>query len=268
MNNRKVSYFVIGAAKCGTTSLYRCLEKHPGIYTLAVKEPRFFAKSFKNGFDWYASLYADAAEGQIFGDYSPNYSNATSLADTRTAELIHAYNPTARLIYMVRNPIACAISNWRMAAEIEGREVPFQEAYEGPWAWWILHRSMFYRQVAVYRQFFDASQMLVVPLELIQADPKPWLTRIQAHLGLPDMLEVFPRSNASNNKPNRPDVPLTTIETRRDFITRIADDTKALLESIGAPPDLWDLSETSKDWLSKKKKSLEDPRCKQADLRP
>ena len=40
---KKVNLFLIGAAKCGTTSLFRYFEQHPSFYTTMPKEPRFFA---------------------------------------------------------------------------------------------------------------------------------------------------------------------------------------------------------------------------------
>jgi hypothetical protein len=36
-------FFVIGAAKSGTTSLHRYLDQHPAISMSSVKEPNFFA---------------------------------------------------------------------------------------------------------------------------------------------------------------------------------------------------------------------------------
>ena len=37
------NFFVLGAAKSGTTSLYLYLKQHPQIYMSPVKEPRYFA---------------------------------------------------------------------------------------------------------------------------------------------------------------------------------------------------------------------------------
>jgi hypothetical protein len=36
------SFFVLGAARCGTTSLHYYLDQHPDIAMSAVKEPNFF----------------------------------------------------------------------------------------------------------------------------------------------------------------------------------------------------------------------------------
>jgi hypothetical protein len=40
---RLPNFFIIGAAKSGTTSLYHYLRQHPEIFMSPVKEPRYFA---------------------------------------------------------------------------------------------------------------------------------------------------------------------------------------------------------------------------------
>ncbi|MDD9875087.1 MAG: sulfotransferase, partial [Gammaproteobacteria bacterium] len=41
MSAKKPNFFIIGAPKCGTTSLDAWLKSHPRIFT-AVKEPNYF----------------------------------------------------------------------------------------------------------------------------------------------------------------------------------------------------------------------------------
>ena len=43
MNKNKIDFFLVGAARCGTTFLYNCLESNPNIFLPKVKEPNFFS---------------------------------------------------------------------------------------------------------------------------------------------------------------------------------------------------------------------------------
>ena len=58
------TFVVIGAMKCGTTSLYRYLQQHPEICMSRTKEPNFFVreKNYDKGIEWYQSLFE--ASGQ------------------------------------------------------------------------------------------------------------------------------------------------------------------------------------------------------------
>ena len=70
------NFFILGAAKCGTTSLYEALKKHPEIYLSATKEPRFFCNDevFEEGIEHYANSHFAGSGGWLArGDASPHY---------------------------------------------------------------------------------------------------------------------------------------------------------------------------------------------------
>ena len=43
------NFFIVGAPKAGSTSLYYYLDQHPQIYMSPIKEPCFFAPEIKPG---------------------------------------------------------------------------------------------------------------------------------------------------------------------------------------------------------------------------
>src|SRR6476659_4636931 len=53
------NFFIIGAAKAGTTTLYDLLDQHPQVYLPFDKEPAFFCDDdyFRNGIDWYLQTF-------------------------------------------------------------------------------------------------------------------------------------------------------------------------------------------------------------------
>lgn len=240
-----IRFFLIGAARSGTTSLYRSLEAHPGVFSQQIKEPRFFKENWKKGWDWYADVYEGAGANQICGDYSPSYS---SVRRGDVAKRIHRAYPDAKLIYIVRNPIDCAISNWRMTAEIKKPVLNFPEALDNhEWKLLVLERCQFFHQLQYFRKHFSDDQIRVYALEDIRSHPER-LDDIQAFLGLERMELSFPRANASDRKPDRPKIPDIARSTRNRFISAVADDARKILEFAGLPGNFWTLSPNYKGW--------------------
>lgn len=58
------NFFLIGAAKSGTTTLYSALIEHPQVFFSSLKEPNFFndEANFSQGLDWYVNTYFAGAE--------------------------------------------------------------------------------------------------------------------------------------------------------------------------------------------------------------
>lgn len=110
---RLPDFFVIGAAKCGTTSLCAALNRHPDIFISTPKEPNFlsFDDVYSNGWDWYAELFAEAASDQMLGEGSVAYANP--LYDEKVIDRIKRNVPAPKFIYIVRHPMERIRSAWR-----------------------------------------------------------------------------------------------------------------------------------------------------------
>ncbi|NER32103.1 MAG: sulfotransferase domain-containing protein, partial [Symploca sp. SIO1C4] len=72
---RLPDFLIIGAAKSGTTTLYKYLCRHPQICMSNPKEPDFFAIDhiYDQGIDWYSSLFSEARLKQVCGEASTTY---------------------------------------------------------------------------------------------------------------------------------------------------------------------------------------------------
>ena len=59
---RLPDFIIIGAMKCGTSSLHEQLALRPGIFMSRPKEPNFFSdgSNFERGLDWYGALFSEA----------------------------------------------------------------------------------------------------------------------------------------------------------------------------------------------------------------
>ncbi len=106
------NFFIIGAPKCGTTSLCQDLGRHPEIFMCDPKEPRFFSHDeiYAKGLRWYASLFSDVTAEKAVGEGSTSY--ATHSRDDISACRIKENIPDAKLIYCVRHPLRRIESIW------------------------------------------------------------------------------------------------------------------------------------------------------------
>lgn len=122
----KLELIVGGVQKGGTTALARYLEAHPQLHVYANKEAHFFDNEAR---DWnlpadgeIAALYPDN-RGRVPVDVTPIY-----LFWPRALERIYAYNPDAKLVFIFRDPIERAWSQWRMSISRGWDTMPFSEA--------------------------------------------------------------------------------------------------------------------------------------------
>ena len=105
--------FIIGSMKSGTTSLHEYLNEHPDIFMSEVKEPGYFADCmnyYPKELAWYESLFEDVKDEKIIGESSTNYTKLPICTDV--VQKIWEYNPDARFIYLMRDPIKRTMSHY------------------------------------------------------------------------------------------------------------------------------------------------------------
>ena len=125
----KPSFLVIGAQKCATSSLCDMLGRHPDVFTPDPREPNFFSHAdvWRQGWDWYESLFAGAEGVKAIGEGSTAYTMQARYPET--APRIARHLPEARLIYIVRDPLERMVSHWmHMRARGNREKLPFNEA--------------------------------------------------------------------------------------------------------------------------------------------
>lgn len=96
-------FFIVGAPKCGTTSMAQYLNQHPDVYVLRG-EPHFFGSDLdynspRLAAAQYAALCRRTGQKKVCGDRSTWY-----LYSRNAASEIHAHNPHALIIAMLRSP--------------------------------------------------------------------------------------------------------------------------------------------------------------------
>jgi DNA-binding Xre family transcriptional regulator len=114
--DRMPTFFVFGAAKCGTTSLHTYLDLHPEISMSSLKEPAFFLRG--SAPPPHRLQVTDRAEYEALftpgtrhrGESSVHYSMWPEFKGA--PEAIHREVPDARFIYLVRDPVERVISDY------------------------------------------------------------------------------------------------------------------------------------------------------------
>jgi hypothetical protein len=151
---------IIGAGKCGTTSLHEYLSLHPEIYMSDTKELMFFNRDdWRDRLEWYEAQFRTAP---VRGESSPHYTMFPFVPSTpeRIGELL----PDARLIYVVRDPIERAIASYveLVALRLESRTISDALGDAGDPANPHLCPSRYATQLMRFRDHFPADQILVL----------------------------------------------------------------------------------------------------------
>jgi hypothetical protein len=179
---------IIGAMKCGTSALHRYLDLHPEIAMSEPKELNFFygpdgpsgdawhPGNWHRGPEWYASHWPNGMP--VRGESSPGY---TSPSHAGVAERMAALIPTARLIYLVRDPVGRALSQYRhhVADGTEGRSQ--EEALLDPASQYVL-RGQYFDRVRPFLEVFPRSRIAIISHEELLTERRMSLRALFAFL--------------------------------------------------------------------------------------
>jgi hypothetical protein len=141
---RLPDWVVIGATRCGSTSLFSYLTEHPDVLPSLRKEVHFYDLNWHFGERWYRAHFPfrralkqnGGGSRVVTGEATPNY-----LFIQGTPARLKTVTPDAKLIVVLRNPVDRAISAYHFMVE-RGREtLPIERALD-PAAEWVDGRGM------------------------------------------------------------------------------------------------------------------------------
>jgi hypothetical protein len=176
------TFFIIGAAKAATTTVWSSLREHPDVFLPGLKEPNYLLGDewSRRGLRWYESLYAGAGAATARGDASPGYSMFplfTGVPD-RAAALV----PDARIIYIIRHPVERMASHWTQATTAGYEHRSLNEALISGSLYFF--SSCYGLQLSRWAAVFPREALLVLRSEDLDRDPAVTIDRILTHLGL------------------------------------------------------------------------------------
>lgn len=178
----KPDFIVIGAMKCGTTTLAAQLGAQDGLFMTTPKEPNYFSddRVFLRGPNWYAGLFAGAAQGDLKGEASTHYTKRPDYP--RTLERMQKEVPQAKLVYMIRNPLARLVSHyiheWSEGQFDSALDAVHLERHPA-----LVDYGRFGWQIAPYIEAYGRAAILLTSLERLTRDGAGELARVAAHLG-------------------------------------------------------------------------------------
>jgi Sulfotransferase domain len=192
------TFFVIGAQKAGTTRLCELLNRHPQV-TIPLKEPWFFDSddAMSSKASWYQGLFDRAPLATARGDGSTTY--AMLALHPGTAERLHAFNPEARIIYLVRHPIERIESAWVQLLSVGevngflGFERTLTETEQ------LIDPSRYWRQLEEYRRYFPDDQIQIHFFEDFVIDERSVLKSCLSFLNVDASLEIDTRDDSGRN---------------------------------------------------------------------
>jgi hypothetical protein len=190
------TFFIIGAAKTGTTSLHYYLDQHPEIQMSANKEPNFFSGP-ENGIPYpskrvsslndYERLFESAFS--VRGEASVGYTNHPRRQGV--PEGIKELVPNAKFIYLVRDPIARTVSQYHHRVAFEGERRSLREALadlSDPYSVYVCP-SLYASQLELYRRHFPDESILVLNQADLLGDRRATLRQIFAFLAVDDRVD-------------------------------------------------------------------------------
>lgn len=176
-----IDFVIIGAAKSATTWLQTQLQSDPEVY-MPDPELHYFSREYSRGQDWYLSQFSEEGLGKTVGEKSNSY-----LYVPEAAARLHSDLPQVKLIVQLRNPVERAYSNYCMlfrrgevGADIENYLDPsLGENFR------FLVAGNFASHLQTYIDLFGRERLLILFFEGVVDDPETQMSRVRAHLGLP-----------------------------------------------------------------------------------
>jgi hypothetical protein len=272
---RKPNFIIIGAMKCGQTSLTKGLRTHEEVFA-TPREPRFFhsERYHEDGLAVYLSLFEERDE-KVVGEGSGFY--AWDSWCEETAERMGQDVPAAKILYIIRNPIERVESHWSWGISNGQPWGGINDAVKAVPQ--LIEMSLYWRQISRYRRFFDDDQIKVLFLEDMKDDPRSFFRDCARFLEVdPDGFDFDEAATPKNQTADkRTDTRLTmrlrqwsgfwtlknltpdpvvrlaervlrtddkvtpdwTPDVRRRVEQRIAPDAAKMLDYCGRPADLW-----------------------------
>lgn len=231
MSPRLPDFVVGGAPRCGTTWLTTALERHPDLWMAKPlrPEPKFFLvdELYAEGVEEYSRRwFSDAPAGARLGEKSTNY-----LESAVAAERMARHLPGVRLVFVLREPVARAVSNYRWsvsngmehedfasalaAEEQRGSTLDPALRYARPHSY--VSRGRYAELLAPWLERFSREQVGVFRFEDLVREPASTLAAIHRHLGVEPRPELAGEVEGINASTADADIDATALAELRAY---------------------------------------------------
>jgi Sulfotransferase domain len=245
---------VIGAQRCGTSTLYRHLGHHPDVAPSLRKEVEYFSRRYARGERWYRAHFAlSFGRPRLVFEATPDY-----LFHPLAAERAAVVVPEARLVVMLRDPVARAWSHYHHMVDLGHEPLAFAAAVAAeddrcapdlarvradprhdPVAllrYSYVARGRYAEQLVRWRAHFPTERLLVVRSEDFFADPPSVFGRVLEFLGLRPW---EPADFVNVSRQRRPAPPAISERCRAGLGERFAGPNADLVALLGESAPRW-----------------------------
>lgn len=218
---KKTNFFIVGSVKCGTTTLYSYLQKSAQVFMPVQKEPHYFIRKvhdlnyqgpkdgsffikYPNSLPEYEKLFKEAEGEELVGEASTMY-----MFYKDTAKALNEYNPEAKIIAIIRNPIERAFSHYlhhirEGTAAAKSFSEAIQDELSGKRDEWAPQRRFieigrYADQLSEYLEVFPENQVLILKFEDFIGSPNETLSQVATFLGIENIFheKEIKKHNAS-----------------------------------------------------------------------
>ncbi len=201
--DRWPNFFIVGADKAGTSSLYSYLKEISEIFMSPIKEPNYFsAKTIPQNSQLkpirdkkkYLDLFKNVKDEKILGDASPSY-----LRDPEAANLIHQVSPDAKILISLRDPVDRFFSHYLMSRRLGKIQSTLYSKIQAELnkedsrnnSKLLLYHGLYYEDVKRYVDIFGSTNVKIIIFEEFIKNEKITIENILKFLNLKNNLENF-----------------------------------------------------------------------------
>ena len=190
--HRDAHAMIIGAMKCGTSSLYDYLRGHPEICPSMTKESEFFSENQEHGVDVenYNDLFSfDSSIHKYTLDGSTGYTKYPM--EPNVPKNIFEYGLSPKFIYIIRDPFERIQSHFNFMEKNDKWSLDIVDNH-------LINTCNYFLQLEQYKRYFPIGSILILDFDDLKSNPYNILKKIYDFLGLSD--NYFPDSYKVKNR--------------------------------------------------------------------
>ena len=204
-------YFIPGAGRSGTTTLYHYMIQHPQISKSVTKETRFFDEHYDKGLNWYKGFFRK--DNCI--DATPSYyRNEQALR-----RIQQTYSKLPKMVMILREPIARFESVWNLGLSKGWHNVSFDDVCANENSH--LHQGLYYKHLKFMFDLFGKENIHVMFIEELNKNPQYEMMRVFDFLDL-----------------DRFTIPDLETKNYGTYVKRLTDEQKLRLKRIYDPANI------------------------------
>jgi len=248
---RLPEFIIGGAPRSGTTWLYELLDRHPDVRMAKplAPEPKFFLRDdeYAKGLQYYSDRWFKGIDpAKVAGEKSTDY-----LEHAESAARISRALPHVKLIFLLREPVSRAYSNYRWSKmngletedfptalrleEQRERDLPEKWKFTRPFSYF--SRGLYADLLEPYFNRFMEHQLLVARFEDIIERPQSLAEQVQTFIG------VAPRPVDAGGlgviNPSERDEAGLADDVRRELAARYVEPNRRLARLLGPSFGMW-----------------------------